>query len=315
MILLHVRTNSTHAPALFPSVCREKLGHAPELPQLRPRPADAPAAGPARLARRRPPRLVRDRGGRGARPRALLRLLPRRRPRRRRPRPEDDGDAARLRLRGRRALIARDRAPLPRGRRLPGDLRQPGARPRDDRPLSRPPRGALADLFGGVLGLCAKAGSSTSACSPSTAPSSPPTPPTERSAPTSRSPPRSSPRPARIDAAEDEPRRCPRRRAARASFAPATAAAPGFARPRGARARARRGGRAGADATRAERLESCRAAWPRTGGPSAARTALRGLPRARGDADGRRFGAAAEALLAARGPEGKINTTDPDSRG
>ena len=36
--------------------------HAPELPQLRPRPTDAPAAGPPRLARRRPPRLVRDRG-------------------------------------------------------------------------------------------------------------------------------------------------------------------------------------------------------------------------------------------------------------
>jgi scyllo-inositol 2-dehydrogenase (NADP+) len=29
------------------------MAHAPELPQLRPRPTDAPAAGPARLARRR----------------------------------------------------------------------------------------------------------------------------------------------------------------------------------------------------------------------------------------------------------------------
>src|SRR5213592_695473 len=38
-----------------------------------------------------------------------------------------------------RALVAGDRAPLLRGRRLPGDLRQPGARPRDDRSLPSPP--------------------------------------------------------------------------------------------------------------------------------------------------------------------------------
>jgi len=48
---------------------------------------------------------------------------------------------ARLLLRRRRALLARDRAPLPRGRRLPGDLRQPDPRPRDDRPLPGPPPG------------------------------------------------------------------------------------------------------------------------------------------------------------------------------
>jgi hypothetical protein len=74
-----------------------ELSHAPELPQLRPRPANAPAARPARLARLRPPRLVRDRCGGRARPQALLRLLPSRRPWRRRPRVEDDGDPVRLR--------------------------------------------------------------------------------------------------------------------------------------------------------------------------------------------------------------------------
>ena len=64
---------------------------------------------------------------------------------------------------------------------------------------------ALADIFGQVLGLCAEAGLvDVQACSPSTARSSPPRPPTQRSAPTSRSPRRSSPRPAAIDAAEDE---------------------------------------------------------------------------------------------------------------
>ncbi len=51
-----------------------------------------------------------------------------------------------------------DRAPLPRGRRLPGDLRQPGSRPRHDRPLPGPPPGGPGDLFGQVLGLCAEAG-------------------------------------------------------------------------------------------------------------------------------------------------------------
>jgi len=121
---------------------------APELPHLRPRPTAAPAAGPARLAPGGPPRLVRDRGDRRARPRAVLRRLPGRRPWSRGPRAEDDADAAR----------AGDRAPLSRGRRLPGYLREPGARPRDDRPLSRPPPGRLADLFGQVLGLCAQAG-------------------------------------------------------------------------------------------------------------------------------------------------------------
>ena len=72
--------------------------------------------------------------------------------------PTDDGDPVRLRLRGRRALGTRDRAPLPRGRRLPGDLRQPAP---DHATIARfrvRHEEALADLFGGVLGLCAKAG-------------------------------------------------------------------------------------------------------------------------------------------------------------
>jgi len=76
----------------------------------------------------------------------------------RRPRSADDGDPVRLRLRGRRAFITRDRAPLPRGRRLPGDLRQPGPRSRHGRPLRVRHEEALAGLFGQVLGLCGKAG-------------------------------------------------------------------------------------------------------------------------------------------------------------
>ena len=46
-----------------------------------------------------------------------------------------------------------DRAPLPPGRRLPGGLRQPGSRPRDDRPLRRPPRGGAGRAV--RLGACA----------------------------------------------------------------------------------------------------------------------------------------------------------------
>src|SRR5215217_743964 len=48
---------------------------------------------------------------------------------------------ARLRLLRRRAKLAPDTAPLPRGSRLPGDHCEPGPRPRDDRPLPRPPPG------------------------------------------------------------------------------------------------------------------------------------------------------------------------------
>src|SRR5436190_8535693 len=125
------------APAwtAFPSVCRQKIGHAPELPHLRPRPADAPAAGPPRLALGRPPRLVRDRRGERARPRALLRRLPRRRPRRRRPRSADGGDPfrLRLRLRGRRALLAGNRAPLPRVERERAERLELVARDRAER--------------------------------------------------------------------------------------------------------------------------------------------------------------------------------------
>ena len=47
----------------------------------------------------------------------------------------------RLRLRDRGAVLAGDRAALPRRRRLPRDHGQPGARSRDDRALSRAPRG------------------------------------------------------------------------------------------------------------------------------------------------------------------------------
>jgi transposase len=53
---------------------------------------------------------------------------------------------------------------------------------------------ALADLFGQVLGLCAKAGLIRPGWSPSTDRSSRPRRLTRRSAPTRRSPPRSSPR-------------------------------------------------------------------------------------------------------------------------
>src|SRR5205085_7696135 len=61
-----------------------------------------------------PPRLVHLGGRRGARSRALLCRLPRRRPRPRSARPADDGRAPALRLRDRAPLLARARAPAPR---------------------------------------------------------------------------------------------------------------------------------------------------------------------------------------------------------
>ena len=54
-------------------------------------------------------------------------------------------------------LLAGERAPLPRGRRLPRDHSEPVPRPRDDRSLRVRHEQALADLFG-QLGLCADAG-------------------------------------------------------------------------------------------------------------------------------------------------------------
>ena len=135
----------------------------------------------------------------------LLRRLPARRLGSRRPRPRDDGRAAALRLRGRRALLAADRAPLLRGHRLPGDRRQPGARPHDDRPLSRPPRRrAGRALRRGTGPLRARPAWSRSARSPSTAPGSPPTPPIGRTAPTSSSAKEILEEAAEVDAAEDE---------------------------------------------------------------------------------------------------------------
>jgi hypothetical protein len=70
----------------------------------------------------------------------------------------DDGGADRVRVRDRRALVAADRAALPRGRRVPGDHGQPGARSRHDRAFRVRHEHALSELFGQVLGLCADAG-------------------------------------------------------------------------------------------------------------------------------------------------------------
>ena len=72
---------------------------------------------------------------------AFLCGLSRRRVGSRGARPGDDGRAVRLRVCDRGALVARDRAALSRGRRVPRDHRQPGARSRDDRALPGPPRG------------------------------------------------------------------------------------------------------------------------------------------------------------------------------
>ena len=54
----------------------------------------------------------------------------------------DDGGAVALRLRDRRAVVAADRAALRRGRRVPRDRGQPGARSHDDRAVPSAPRGA-----------------------------------------------------------------------------------------------------------------------------------------------------------------------------
>ena len=75
-----------------------------------------------------------------------------------------------LRLRDRGALVAADRAALPRGRRVPGDHRQPGARSRDDRALPRPPRaGAGRAVRRGAGAVRARPGWCASGWSRSTA--------------------------------------------------------------------------------------------------------------------------------------------------
>jgi hypothetical protein len=76
---------------------------------------------------------------RPSRPRALPLFLPGRRARPPRLRPQDPAGRAPLRLLPGRALLPADRTPLHRGHRLPGPCRQPDPRPRDHRPLPRPP--------------------------------------------------------------------------------------------------------------------------------------------------------------------------------
>ena len=150
---------------------------------VRPRPRDAVAGRPARVAGGRSPRLVglrrrldeidlaplpgryRDDGwGRAAHD------------------PRDDGRAVALRLRGRRALLAAASKRCSRGRRLPGDRCQPGARSRDARALSgRATRRRLPSSSARSSRLCARAGAGLGwRRSPSTAPGCRPTPRTRQ---------------------------------------------------------------------------------------------------------------------------------------
>ena len=85
-------------------------------------------------------RVVCDRRGRRARSGRVLCRLSRRRAWPGGARSGDDGGVDRVRVRDRRALVAADRAALSRGRRVPGDHGQPGARSRHDRALPGPPR-------------------------------------------------------------------------------------------------------------------------------------------------------------------------------
>ncbi len=110
-------------------------------------------------------------------------------------------------------------------------LRQPGPRPRDDRPLSGSPREALADLFGQILGLCGKAGIVDVSVVAVDG--------TKLAAAASDGAIRSYEQIAaeilaeagRIDAAEDEVHGDARGDELPEDFAPRTGAAPGFARP------------------------------------------------------------------------------------
>ena len=98
-----------------------------------------------------------------------------------------------------------DRAPLSRGRRLPGDLRQPDPRPRDDRPLpGPPPGGARRPLRPGARPLRRGRDRRGRRCWRSTAPSSRPRRQTTPPEATSRSPREILAEAGRIDAAEDE---------------------------------------------------------------------------------------------------------------
>ena len=105
-------------------------------------------------------------------------------------------------------------------------------------------------------------------------------------------------------AATSCPRSGPTGRAARAGCAPPasgwTSSAP--SRPSRFRARGPRGcGRPSGG-------------WRRSWRSSATPTAIRGLPRARGDGDGRRFGAPPKPYTPPATPAGKVNITDPDSK-
>ena len=223
------------------------------------------------------------------------------------------GDPAHLRLRGRRALLARDRAPLPRGRRLPGDLRQPGPRSRHGRPFPGPPQEALADLFGQVLALCAEAGlvevgviavdgSKFAAAASDSA-----------IRPMSRSPPRSS--------KKQDTSTSPR---TRSTAKPGDELPVHLARGEGRRAWLREAKKR-LDTERAERedpvprareerLELCHRRlvedWRRAPG----KPRLRGLPRRWSEKDGRPFGAPPKPYEPPAQPEGKVNTTDPDAK-
>ena len=180
-------TRGCRTTPAFPSVYPRKWPM-PRTSSARSKSTAVAARPPARLAGRGPPRLVRDRGGRRARSRALLRLVPRPRPRRllptsRRPRspcsPTPTASAS-----------ARhpDRAPLPRGRRLPVICANQVP---DHATIARfrvRHQEALAGLFGQVLGLCAEAGLQLALLAVDGSKFLPP-PPTQRSAPT-RSPPR-----------------------------------------------------------------------------------------------------------------------------
>ena len=173
---------------------------------------------------------------------------------------------------------------------------------------------ALADLFGRVLGLCAKAGLVEAACSPSTAPSSPPRPPTRRSAPT-----RSSPR---------DPRRGRRgrRRRGRALRHARGESCPSTSLP-GREGRVAQAGKARLDAERAERKEPI----PRDREERLELCHRRLVEDWRAQRQGNRaYEAYRERAVRERGnsrwargrshtqpppkPEGKINTTDPDAR-
>lgn len=111
-----------------------------------------------RVTAERPPRTFHPRRHQGDESVGVLRPSPRRRLGAGGVRPQDDDRAAPLQLLPRRTQLAQDRAPLPRGCRLPRDHRKPRPHHTSIARFRQAHEAALNGLFTQALTLCAEAG-------------------------------------------------------------------------------------------------------------------------------------------------------------